>query len=42
LSSILKHEEQVTWAKARHWWEEAATWIGPETVHNGKRAFSIP
>jgi hypothetical protein len=22
------------WAGARRWWEEAASWYGPETVHN--------
>jgi hypothetical protein len=26
--------EQVTWAVARHWWKEAASWYEPEIVQN--------
>jgi hypothetical protein len=25
--------KQVTWARARRWWEEAASWDGPKTGH---------
>jgi hypothetical protein len=28
--------KQVTWARARCWWEEAASQAGPETFQNVK------